>query len=58
MFVLNLSVSFLLSLNTAARAFGLPRTFLFDFAGAVGRRFIKSPRSFILPPRESDHPLG
>ena len=58
MFVLNLSVSFLLSLNTAARAFGLPRTFLFEFAGAVGSRLIKSPRSFVLPPRESDRPQG
>jgi site-specific recombinase len=56
MFVLNLSVSFLLSLNTAARAFGLPRSFLVDFARAVARRFIRSPGSFLLPPRERDPP--
>lgn len=55
MFVLNLGVSFLLSLYTAARAFGLPRTFLLDFARAAGRRFLQTPGKFFLPPGKHDH---
>lgn len=55
MFVLNLGVSFLLSLYTAARAFGLPRTFLLDFARAAGQRFLKTPGKFFLPPGKHDH---
>jgi site-specific recombinase len=54
MFVLNLGVSFGLSLYTAARAFGLPRNFLWEFAGALGRRFVHAPREFLLPPRATD----
>ena len=54
MFVLNLGVSFTLSLYTAARAFGLPRGFLWTFAGRLGQRFARSPRSFLLPPGRDD----
>ena len=50
-FVLNLGVSFLLSLNTAARAYALPRSFMAEFARAVGRRFLRHPGDFMLPPR-------
>jgi site-specific recombinase len=51
MFVLNLGVSFLLSLYTAARAYDLPRSFMLDFARAVGRRSLARPGDFVLPPR-------
>jgi site-specific recombinase len=51
MFVLNLGVSFLLSLYTASRAYDLPRSFMLDFARAVGRRFLHRPGDFLLPPR-------
>jgi site-specific recombinase len=54
MFVLNLGVSFTLSLYTAARAFGLPRGFLWEFARTLGRRFVRSPGSFLLPPGRAD----
>ena len=50
MFVLNLGVSFMLSLYTAARAFGLPRGFLWDFARRLGRHFLQRPTDFFLPP--------
>ena len=53
MFVLNLGVSFMLSLYTAARAFGLPRGFLWDFARHLGRQFLRRPRDFVLPPPKS-----
>jgi site-specific recombinase len=52
-------VSFTLSLYTAARAFGLPRGFLWEFARALGRRVACSPGSFLLPPgREDQAPEG
>ena len=51
MFVLNLGVSFLLALYTASRAYDLPRSFMLDFARAVGRRFVARPGDFVLPPR-------
>jgi site-specific recombinase len=54
MFVLNLGVSFSLSLYTAARAFGLPRGFLWEFARTLGQRFVRSPDSFLLPPGRED----
>jgi len=54
MFVLNLGVSFMLSLYTAARAFGLPRSFLLDFARALGRRLRRTPGQFFLPPGRED----
>ncbi|MEO8630741.1 MAG: hypothetical protein ABI612_21975 [Betaproteobacteria bacterium] len=53
MFVLNLGVSFLLSLYTAARAYGLPRSFMLDYARAVGARFLRRPGDFVLPPTAS-----
>jgi site-specific recombinase len=58
MFVLNLGVSFVLSLYTAARAFGLPRTFLLDFARALARRFRRTPGQFFLPPGSEKLPPG
>jgi site-specific recombinase len=58
MFVLNLGVSFTLSLYTAARAFGLPRGFLWDFAGALGRRLLLRPGQFFLPPGKNDEAPG
>ena len=56
MFVLNLGVSFLLSLYTASRAYDLPRSFMLDFARAVGRRFRARPGDFVLPPRADAPP--
>jgi site-specific recombinase len=50
MFVLNLGVSFMLALYTASRAYDLPGSFMLDFARAVGRRFVRSPGDFVLPP--------
>jgi site-specific recombinase len=59
MFVLNLGVSFTLALYTATRAFGLPRGFLLAFFSALGRRFVREPGRFILPPgREDRAPAG
>jgi site-specific recombinase len=59
MFVLNLGVSFTLALYTAARAFGLPRGFLWAFLTALARRFTREPGRFILPPgREDRAPNG
>src|SRR5262249_31807762 len=54
MFILNLGVSFALSLSTAARAYDLPRSFMFEFARAVGRRFRTRPGAFLLPPRADE----
>ena len=54
MFVLNLGVSFTLSLYTAARAFGLPRTFLLEFVRVLWRRFLAAPRTFFLPPARGE----
>jgi site-specific recombinase len=51
MFVLNLSVSFLLSLANAARAYDLPRREFLDLLGRIGRQFLRSPGMFLLPPR-------
>jgi len=51
MFVLNLSVSFLLSLASAVRAYGLPRH---ETAGLLRRlavRFVTRPQQFLWPPR-------
>ena len=56
MFVLNLTVSFMLSLYTAARAFALPRSFLIDFARALARRFRRTPGRFFLPPGRDEAP--
>jgi site-specific recombinase len=48
MFVLNLSVSFLLSLYTAVRAFDLPSRELAALGRRLGRRFLDSPLDFVL----------
>ena len=49
MFVLNLSVSFFLSLYTAARAYDLPRKELAVLGARLLRRFLQRPLDFILP---------
>ena len=49
MFVLNLSVSFFLSLYTAARAYNLARRELAVLGARLLRRFIQRPLDFILP---------
>jgi site-specific recombinase len=51
MFVLNLSVSFLLALSTAARAYDLPARDNAELLGGLYRRFRKTPRDFFIPPR-------
>ncbi len=53
MFVLNLSVSFFLSLYTAARAYDLARRELTVLGARLLRRFVQHPLDFILP-RELD----
>ena len=53
MFVLNLSVSFGLSLASAARAYGLPLRDLGELLRRIGRRFLRSPGEFLLPPPKS-----
>jgi len=50
MFVLNLSVSFLLSLFTATRAYGFGTGELRTYLRTLGSRFLKNPKEFILPP--------
>jgi site-specific recombinase len=56
MFVLNLGVSFTLALYTAARAFGLPRGFLWAFFTALAQRFAREPGRFLLPPGGDEEP--
>jgi site-specific recombinase len=51
MFVLNLSVSFFLSLYTASRAYNLARKELAVLGARLLRRFIRHPLDFILPQR-------
>lgn len=58
MFVLNLGVSFFLSLGTALRAYGFPRSDMLELAKRLGLRFLRSPRDFFLPPREQAAPRG
>jgi len=55
MFVLNLGVSFLLALNTAMRAYEIPRWEMLAVLGRVGRRFLTTPLQFIHPPRKARH---
>ncbi|HOC42703.1 MAG TPA: hypothetical protein PKJ99_06750 [Thermoanaerobaculales bacterium] len=57
MFVLNLSVSFLLALVTAARAYELPPTGVRELLRGLYRRFTTAPRDFLLPPRR-DPPIS
>jgi len=49
MFVLNLSVSFFLSLYTAARAYSLARKELAVLGARLLRRFVQHPLDFVLP---------
>jgi site-specific recombinase len=58
MFVLNLSVSFVLALVTAARAYELPGPEVGRLLGSLYRRFVTSPRDFLLPPRRDPAPIG
>ncbi|ALA57758.1 hypothetical protein [Nitrospira moscoviensis] len=51
MFVLNLGVSFVLSLITALRAYEFPRSEAVELLKRLLRRLLLSPRDFILPPR-------
>jgi site-specific recombinase len=51
MFVLNLSVSFFLSFVTAARAYQLTSREIFELLGYIGKRIVKKPQAFLLPPR-------
>jgi site-specific recombinase len=53
MFVLNLSVSFMLALTTAARAYSLPAHANAELLRGLARRFRQTPRDFFLPPRET-----
>jgi site-specific recombinase len=55
MFVLNLSVSFLLAIATAVRAYELPAHDDAELLRGLYRRFRKSPRDFVMPPR-ADQP--
>ena len=57
MFVLNLSVSFVLSLASAARAYGLPGRDVATLFRRLVRRFVTRPGQFLLPPRTSE-PAG
>jgi site-specific recombinase len=52
MFVLNLSVSFGLSLYTAARAYDLPRREIVLLGGRLLQRFARRPLDFVLPQGE------
>jgi site-specific recombinase len=52
MFVLNLSVSFMLALTTAVRAYNLPAHETIRLLGGVGRRFLRAPLEFFVPPPE------
>jgi site-specific recombinase len=51
MFVLNLSVSFFLSLYTASRAYDLARRELAVLGARLLRRFVQQPLDFVLPRR-------
>jgi site-specific recombinase len=54
MFVLNLSVSFALSLLNAAGAYDVPRSELFGILRGIGRRALRSPLEFVRPPRDPE----
>lgn len=53
MFVLNLGVSFLLSLLTALRAYEFPRSDVAELLRRLLKRLVTSPRDFVLPPKVS-----
>jgi site-specific recombinase len=52
-FALNLSVSFLLALTVAMRAREIPRRDRLALFAGIFRRFLRSPREFLLPPSKS-----
>jgi len=52
MFVLNLGVSFFLSLFTAIRAYDLPHAEVRELLRRLALRFVYHPRDFIVPPRD------
>ncbi len=56
MFILNLGVSFFLSLVTALRAYDFPRSEMMELARRLLKRLVWSPRDFILPPRQQKGP--
>ncbi|TXG88742.1 MAG: hypothetical protein E6R15_11065 [Zoogloea sp.] len=58
MFVLNLGVSFALSLMTAVRAYDLSRDDLRDLGRRLWHRLRTRPRDFIMPPRRSAPPAA
>ena len=58
MFVLNLGVSFTLSLFTALRAYDFPRADKVELVRRLFKRVISSPGDFILPPREQAKTAG
>lgn len=60
MFVLNLTVSFTLSLHNAARAYEMSNAELWGVLRHVFRHFLRDPLSFVLPPKvapdDAPHP--
>jgi site-specific recombinase len=58
MFVLNLSVSFALSLLNAAQAYEMPAAELWGVLTHVGRRALRSPLDFVRPPRKDTGSVG
>ncbi|MCC6140639.1 MAG: hypothetical protein IT389_08490 [Nitrospira sp.] len=56
MFVLNLGVSFSLSLFTALRAYDFPKSDILELLHRLLKRFIASPLDFVLPPRAAAPP--
>ena len=56
MFVLNLSVSFGLSLFNAARAYEMSNGELRGVLRHVFRHFLRDPLSFVLPPKAAPEP--
>ncbi|HVY07935.1 MAG TPA: hypothetical protein VHB46_18310, partial [Burkholderiales bacterium] len=58
MFVLNLSVSFFLSLYTAARAYNIARRELAVLGARLLRRLVEHPLDFLLPRKMDDAELA
>jgi len=58
MFVLNLSVSFFLSLYTASRAYSLARKELAVLGARLLRRFVQHPLDFVLPRKMEEGEKG
>lgn len=57
-FVLNLSVSFLFSFITAARAYRLTSREIFELLAYIGKRMVRRPQQFLLPPRANGSSAG